>query len=119
MCTYVTHVAFRELCQHPSRMRCAVTGFTGRNISVFIFMAENASLLGMFGVNACQCIIYALMASGTILRRHILAVSDRTRLMRRMAGSTVFVDHICRMRLVALCAFRYLPVGLVTGGGEQ
>jgi hypothetical protein len=82
-------------------------------------MAKNASLRGMFGVNTGKSIVYALMASSTILGRHILTVSNRTRLMRRMAGSTVFVDHIRRMRLMALCAFRYLSVGLVTGSAEQ
>jgi len=119
MCTNVTHVAFRELCQHRRRMRRSMTGFARRNISVFIFVAEDTSQLGMFGVDAGQCVEYYLVAGSTILGRHILSECDRERLMGGMAGEAVFVHHFRRVWLMARRAFGHLSVRLVTGGAEE
>ena len=60
---------------------------------MFVFVAENTIQFGMFGVNACERVVYCLMASGTIFRRHILTECYCERLMSGMAGQAVFVNH--------------------------
>jgi len=60
---------------------------------VFVFMAENTIQFGMFGVNACERVVYGLMAGGTIFRRHILTECYCEWLMGGMTGQAVFVNH--------------------------
>lgn len=119
MCTYVTHVAFRELLDHARRMRGPVTGFAGRDILVLFFMAEHTCQLRMLRIGAGQCVGDALVACSAVLVRHISAVGDRERLMRRMTDQTVLVDHFRGMGPVAFQAFRDISVPLMAGSAEK
>ncbi len=96
-----------------------MTGFTRRNIPVFVFVTEDTSQFGMLGLDAGKGIEYYLMTGSTILGRHILTECDRERLMGGMAGEAVFVHHFRRVWLMAGHAFGHLSMRFMTGGTEQ
>lgn len=115
----MTHIALRELRQHPCGMRSAVAGFAGRDIFMLFFMAGNTCQSRVFRACGGECIENALMAGSALVAGRIRTERDRQGLVGRMTDRAVLVRLLCRMGLVTLHARRNVSVRFVAGSAEQ
>ena len=86
---------------------------------MFLFMTESTGKFGVFSLNAEKRVIDALVTCSTLYGRQVGPISDRTRLMRRVANQTVFVLHFCGVGLMAFETGRHLFVRLMACCTEQ
>ena len=91
-----------------------MAGHTLGNPLVLIFVAVDAQKIPVLGGGLCQLLGFFGMAPGAEARRHEIVVGDLGRHMRLMAAAAVFIDHVRRVRVVALLTLEKLPVPTVT-----
>jgi len=94
-------------------MRHPVAGHALGNPLVLILVAVDAQEIPMFGGGLCQLLGFRRMASGAKTRRNKVVVSDLGGHMRFMAAEAVFIDHVRRMRIVALLTLEKLSMPAV------
>ena len=94
-------------------MRHPVAGHALGNPLVLILVAVDAQKIPMFGGGLCQLLGFRRMTSGAEARRNKVVVSDLGGHMRLMAAEAVFIDHVRRMRIVALLTLEKLSVTAV------
>lgn len=109
----MTGVTVRKFFVERLVMRHPVAGHTLGNPLVLILVAVNTQEIPVLSGGLCQLLGFRRMTSGAEARRNKVVVSDLGGHMRLMAAEAVFIDHVRRMRIVALLTLEKLSVTAV------
>ena len=108
-----------EFGHEPFRVRYAVTILALRHGLMLPFVTEGAVECAMLGLTAAQLVVRRLMTAAAVLVEHIVPVSHFCRHVGLVAFLAVRRGQMFPVRRMALGAFRFFAMHIVTIGTEE